>query len=380
MCIRDRLSDRLQKLGSSVSFGAGNGEMTLTVRALTRNLDEAIAIAAERLLQPRFDPQDFARAKTQTLQAIEQSKKQAASIAQVVYQLLLMGQNNPDAHLNIGTAETVSNITIDDVRAFYKQRYSPRIANIIAVSNLESNDLLQHLDAFSDWQGGEVADVSMLPFPAQGPTKIYLIDKPGAVSSEIMMGRLALNYDATGEYYRARLSNYALGAAFNSRINLNLREDKGYSYGAESYFQGQKDYGFFSASAAVRTNATAASIREFENEIRNYVENGITPEELSFTRSAIGQRDARDFETPSQKLSFLSRIQRYNLPDNFIDQQNTILASVPATELDTIARKHMLMDQMVIVVVGDRSVIESDLQALGYPLVHLDESGNRRDG
>ncbi len=376
----EELSDRLQKLGSSVSFGAGNGEMTLTVRALTRNLDEAIAIAAERLLQPRFDPQDFARAKTQTLQAIEQSKKQAASTAQVVYQLLLMGQNNPVAHLNIGTAETVSNITIDDVRAFYKQRYSPRIANIIAVSNLESNDLLQHLGAFSDWQGGDVADVSMLPFPAQGPTKIYLIDKPGAVSSEIMMGRLALNYDATGEYYRARLSNYALGAAFNSRINLNLREDKGYSYGAGSYFQGQKDYGFFSASAAVRTNATAASIREFENEIRNYVENGITPEELSFTRSAIGQRDARDFETPSQKLSFLSRIQRYNLPDNFIDQQNTILASVPATELDTIARKHMLMDQMVIVVVGDRSVIESDLQALGYPLVHLDESGNRRDG
>lgn len=374
------LSNRLQKLGSSVGFGAGNGAMTLTVRALTRNLDETLAIAAERLLQPKLDRNDFDRAKAQTLQAIEQSKKQAANTAQVAYQLLLMGHHNPVAHLNIGTAETVSNITLEDVKAFYAERYSPQIANIIAVTNLDSNDLLQSLDVLSGWSGSEVADVALAPFPAQGPTRIYLIDKPGAASSEIMLGRLALNYDATGEFYKARLSNYSLGAAFNSRINLNLREDKGYSYGARSFFQGQKDYGFFSASAAVRTDATAASIAEFEKEIRNYVRDGITAEELSFTRSAIGQRDARDFETPSQKLSFLSRIQRYNLPDNFIDQQNVILANVPAAELNAIARKHMLMDQMVIVVVGDRAVIESELAELGYPVVHLDESGNRLGG
>ena len=128
----EELSDRLQKLGSSVSFGAGNGETTLTVRALTRNLDEALAIAAERLLEPKFDPSDFARAKSQTLQAIEQSKKQAANTAQVVYQLLLMGRENPVAYLNMGTAETVSALTLDDVKAFYRERYTPRIANIIA--------------------------------------------------------------------------------------------------------------------------------------------------------------------------------------------------------------------------------------------------------
>ena len=372
----EELSDRLQKLGSSVSFGAGNGETTLTVRALTRNLDEALAIAAERLLEPKFDPSDFARAKSQTLQAIEQSKKQAANTAQVVYQLLLMGRENPVAYLNMGTAETVSALTLDDVKAFYRERYTPRIANIIAVSNLEPDDLLGRLDAFSGWSGGTAPAVDLESFPETAATTVYLVDKPGAASSEIMLGRRALNYDATGEFYRARLANYALGAAFNSRINLNLREDKGYSYGARSFFQGQKDYGFFSAEAAVRTNATAQSIAEFEKEIRNYVANGITAEELSFTRSAIGQRDARDFETPSQKLSFLSRIQRYDLPDDFIDQQNAILASVPATELNAIARRHMLMDEMVIIVVGDRAQIESDLEGLGYPVVHLDEDGN----
>ncbi|MBJ38371.1 MAG: peptidase M16 [Gammaproteobacteria bacterium] len=372
----EELSDRLQKLGSSVSFGAGNGETTLTVRALTRNLDEALAIAAERLLEPKFDPSDFARAKSQTLQAIEHSKKQAANTAQVVYQLLLMGRENPVAYLNMGTAETVSALTLDDVKAFYRERYTPRIANIIAVSNLEPDDLLGRLDAFSGWSGGTAPAVDLESFPETAATTVYLVDKPGAASSEIMLGRRALNYDATGEFYRARLANYALGAAFNSRINLNLREDKGYSYGARSFFQGQKDYGFFSAGAAVRTNATAQSIAEFEKEIRNYVANGITAEELSFTRSAIGQRDARDFETPSQKLSFLSRIQRYDLPDDFIDQQNAILASVPATELNAIARRHMLMDEMVIIVVGDRAQIESDLEGLGYPVVHLDEDGN----
>ena len=372
----EELSDRLQRLGSSVGFGAGNGETTLTVRALTRNLDATLAIAAERLLEPKFDPQDFARAKAQTLQAIEQSKKQASTTAQVVYQLLLMGRENPVAYLNMGTAETVSRLTLEDVKAFYRERYTQRIANIIAVSNLRSDDLLGRLAAFSSWSGGDARNVGLASFPSLGATKLYLIDKPDAATSEIMMGRPAPNYDATGEFYRARLANYAFGAAFNSRINLNLREDKGYTYGARSFFQGQKDYGFFSASAAVRTDVTAPSIVEFEKEIRNYVANGITPSELAFTRSAIGQRDARDFETPSQKLSFLSRIQRYNLPDDFIDQQNAILASVPASELNAIARRHMLMDEMVIVVVGDRSVIETDLEGLGYPIVHLDEGGN----
>jgi zinc protease len=185
----------------------------------------------------------------------------------------------------------------------------------------------------------------------------------------------SLPYDATGEFYRANLMNYVLGGAFNSRINLNLREDKGYSYGAGSGFSGEEDYGAYVASAAVRTDATSASIIEFENEIRNFAENGITEPELTFTRNAIGQRDARRYETPIQKLVFLSRIVTYKLDDDFVDKQNAILAGISQKELNELAEKHLNMDDMIIVVIGDKQVILPGLQELGYEIVELDVTG-----
>ncbi|MCY4014947.1 MAG: pitrilysin family protein [Gammaproteobacteria bacterium] len=372
----EELSDRLQKLGSSVSFQAGNDDTVATVRSLTRNLDETLAILAEKLLQPKLAPEDFARVQAQTLQAIEQSKKQAASTAQVVYQQLLMGRDNPIAYLDMGTSATVAGLTVDDVRGFYAAHYSPKVATIVAVSDLGRDQLLPKLGVLKSWQGPEVAAAPLKPFPDTGGTRIFLVDKPNAVQSEIRIGKRALNYDATGEFYRAGLANFVLGDAFNSRINLNLREDKGYTYGARSRFAGEMDYGLFTARAGVRRDTTAASIIEFDREIRRYAKDGIRADELTFTRNAIGQRDALRYETPRQKLAFLSRIQTYGLADDFVDQQNAILRSITADELNAIAAKHLTMDDMVIVVVGDRSAIEKDLQALGHEIVHLDAGGN----
>lgn len=372
----EELSDRLQKLGSSVVFSASNEETVATVRSLTRNLDETLAILAEKLLQPKFAPEDFARVQSQTLQAIEQSKTQAATTAQVVYQLVLLGRDNPIAHLDMGTPATVAALTLDDARGFYAANYSPAIASVVAVSDLGGEELLARLAVLEPWRGPAVAEAPLAPFPDTGKTRIYLVDKPDAAQSEIRIGKRALAYDATGEFYRAGLANFVLGDAFNSRINLNLREDKGYTYGARSTFDGEKDYGLFTARAGVRTDTTAASIVEFEKEIRGYAEGGIRPDELTFTRNAIGQRDALRYETPRQKVAFLSRIQVYGLADDFVDRQNAILASIPAEELNGLAARHLAMDDMAIVVVGNRAAIEEELAGLGYEIVHLDAAGN----
>ena len=170
--------------------------------------------------------------------------------------------------------------------------------------------------------------------------------------------------------------NDVLGGQFSSRLNLNLREDKGYSYGARSGFSGNREYGSFTARAGVRTDATADSIVQFENEIRQYMESGITEPELSFTRKSIGQRDARAYETPGQKLGFLAQIIEYDLDEGFVDEQNEILASIGKDELDSLAAKHLAMDDMIIVVVGDKATILPDLEGLGYEIVELDENGN----
>lgn len=372
----EELSNELQKLGSSVQFSASNENTTLTIRSLSENLDATLAIAAERLLRPKFDVDDFERVKAQTLQTIRHSKVQAATTATVIYQLVLFGEENTFSYLNIGTEETVADLTLDDVMLFYTTHYSPQIGSIIAVSDFEQDALVKKLAVFEDWQGVVAPVPELAKFPDIGETKIYLVDKPGAAQSEIRIGKRGLKYDATGEYYRSYLMNFALGGAFNSRINLNLREDKGYTYGARTGFNGNKEYGTYTASASVRTDATAASIIEFENEIRAYAESGITEPELSFTRKSIGQRDARSFETPGQKLSFLAQILVYDLDVSFVDEQNKILGAIGQEELNELAKKHLNMEEMIIVVVGDKATILPELEGLGYDIVELDVDGN----
>ena len=204
-------------------------------------------------------------------------------------------------------------------------------------------------------------------------TTLYLVDKPGAAQSEIRIGYLTdLTYDATGAYWERSLMNYALGGAFNSRINLNLREDKGYTYGARSSFSGSKLPGPFTASASVRTDATADSVVQFMNEITGYREEGITPEELQFTKDAIGQSEALDYETPGQKARLLDQIITYDLPADFVRQQQAVISGITRERVIELAREHLPIEKMKILVVGDKAVIYESLEALGYPIVELD--------
>lgn len=375
----EELSNRLQKLGSSVGISAGDRFTTVTVRSLSENLVETMAIAAERLFTPGFAPEDFARLKSQTLQGIEQNKTQASAVADGAFDLLLFGRDNPSAYPDLGLTSTVDAITLDDVEAFYESAYSPATAKIVAVSDLSQAEMLAALSALDGWAGDAPPRPRMAPFPELAAGTLYLIDKPNAAQSEVRIGKRSLPFDATGEYHRARLMNHVLGGDFNSRINLNLREDKGYTYGARSGFSGNDLTGAFVASAGVRTDATAASIVEFFDEIESYAADGITETELNFTKRSIGQADARNYETPAQKLGILSNVVIYDLPENFIERQNTILAEIDKTAIDARAREHLQTEEMIAVVVGDKSVILPGLQDLELDIVELDEDANPLD-
>lgn len=370
------LSNRLDKLGSSVSFHSGDTYTTMTIRTLTANLDETLAIAAEKLLEPKFDEADFSRVKDQTLQGIELAKSRPTATARNVGSLLLFGRDNPHAFANSGTTDSVSGLTVEDVKKFYADQYRAAMGSIIAVSDLPQTELASKLTVFNDWSGEAVEKPTLADFPELAVKTVYLVDKPDAAQSEIRLLRHALPFDATGDYYRATLANYPLGGAFNSRINLNLREDKGYTYGARSGFVGRKDHGYYAASAGVRSDVTAESITEFVTELAKYHDSGITPEELAFTKASIGQRDAREYETPLQKLGFLSQILTYDLPDDFVDEQSTILQALTKEEVDEIAKKWVSPDEMILLVVGDKATIEEPIKALGYEIVHLDTDGN----
>ena len=155
----------------------------------------------------------------------------------------------------------------------------------------------------------------------------------------------------------------------NSRINLNLREDKGYTYGASSYFYGNKFSGTFTASAEVRADVTDKSIVEFVKEIKRYAEQGISDEELAFMRNAINQKDALKYETPGRKLSFLAQILEHDLSADFVKERNNIVANISKAEINSLAKKHLNLSEMLMVVVGDANTLRPQLEALGYQVI-----------
>ena len=371
----EEFSAALDRLGSTVQVFAGDDNTTVYVQSLTKNLPATLALLDQRLLHPRFDAADFDRVKKQDLQGIANQVTQPVAIANNAYAKLLYGQNDIMGVPVSGTTATVGSITLDDVKQFYQQYYSPSVSFLTVVSDQDQAAVEPNLGFLKAWAGKPVSLPPATAAVQPDKTKIYFIDKPGAAQSEIRVGYLTpLAYDATGDYYKAYLSNYLLGGAFNSRINLNLRENKGYTYGARSGYQGTRYFGPYTAQAGVRADATAASVKEFMSEIQNY-RNGISDEELAFLQSSVGQSDALRYETGQQKAGFLSRLVEYDLKPDYVSQQADILKALKKEDVQASAQKYLPADKMYIVVVGDRAKAFPGLSQLGYDVQELDVNG-----
>jgi len=369
----EEFSAALDKLGSTIQVSAGDDRTTVYIQSLAKNLPATLALVDQRLLHPRFDQSDFDRLKKQTLELIANQNTQPVVIAEKTYNRLLYGQNDIMSVPNSGSATSAASLTLDDVKQFYQQNYAPNVSFLTVVGDVDQASLTPKLGFLKTWAKKNVTLPTGMAATQPDKTRIYFVNKDGAAQSEIRVGYLALPYDATGEYYRAYLANYLLGGAFNSRINLNLRENKGYTYGAFSGYRGTSYVGPFTAQAGVRADATAPSVKEFMNEITNY-SNGISDDELRFVQTSIGQSDALKYETGQQKAGFLSRIVEYNLPITFVDEQSQILKKLTKEDVQASAKKYLPADKMYVVVVGDRKQLPA-VQALGYEVVELDMDG-----
>ena len=372
----EEFSNELEMLGSSIRVSGGNDETTVYVQSLKKNLDRTLELMQERMFRPRFNEDDFERLKKQQLEGIANSATQPTAIANQVYNKLLYGEGHFNAIPGSGTTETVSGITLDDVKKFYENSFSPSQSHLVVVGDIEENEIKAKLGFLEKWPKKKIEIAEDVKAPSIDKTRIYFVDKPDAAQSEIRIGYPAMPYDALGEYYRTGLMNYTLGGAFNSRINLNLREDKGYTYGARSGFRGSKYGGVFTASAGVRADATAESVTEFIKELKDYRDNGLREDEIAFMRSSIGQADARQYETPGQKAGFLGRLLEYELAKDYVTKQTEILQNINKKELDALAKKHLPVDKMHIVVVGDKKTVLPKLKQLEYEVVELDMNGN----
>jgi zinc protease len=362
------MSKALQKLGSSVYISAQDHYLTININALTKNIKATMLLVNEKLMQPAFIQSEFDRNKNNAIQGVINAKKDAGYLASTAYRQLLHADNIA-ATSGGGSETSLSNITLNDVKYFYNQQVKPKGSQVIVVSDLPQTELLSELAIFKGWQGqGQELALTL----AKSNSKlgvIYLVNKENAAQAVIRIGKRSITRDIVGEYYKSYLMNFPLGGAFNSRINLNLREDKGYTYGASSYFSADKLSGSYTASAEVRADVTDKSIIEFVKEIENYAEKGITSEELDFMRKAINQKDALKYETPSAKLGFLAQILEHNLTPDFVKVRAKIVEEITTEEINALAKKHLQLTDMLMVVVGDAKTLKPQLEALGYQVI-----------
>jgi zinc protease len=375
----EQLQAELQKLGSSIGVASSLDGITVNVQSLTKNLDKTLALLEERILRPKFTPEAFARIQKQTVEGFKQRKSQPAIIASDVYTRLNYSSNNILGLSDIGTEYSVKNLTLKDVENYYTNYFTSTGVDVVIVGDVTQSAILGKLDFLKKLPAKDIKPAIPSKAPAVEKTRIYIVDVPKAAQTEFRVGYVTgLKYDATGEYYKAGLMNYALGGAFNSRVNLNLREDKGWTYGARSGFSGDKYTGEFVFSAGIKAAATDSALVEVINELTKYAKAGIQDSELSFMRSAIGQRDALRYETGFQKTSFIANILRYNLPGDFVDQQNKIVSTISKDELNTLASKWIDTSKLNILLVGDKANILPGLKRLGYEIVELDVNGNKK--
>ena len=368
-------AEELERIGARVSVKSGVYATTVTVDTLSKHLNKAMELMLERVLKPAFTQQDFDRIKLKTIEELMQNRKTPQGLADRAINAVLFGPDHPLSYPMGGLPGTVENIALDDVKAYYAAHIPAHLTGIMVSASLGQADIIAALQGFAELETTEVYREAIDELPKITGRRMYLVNKEGAAQSSLRTAQPSIKYDALGDFYLAGLMNFTLGGTFSSRINMNLREDKGYTYGARSSFQGGKELGSFRFRSEVNKEATAASVTEVINELETYAAGGMTGEEYDYMRSAIGQRDALQYETPNRKLALLGNILSYDLPLNYRTKQNNILQETDHETLNELANRLIKPGNMAIVVVGDEAAIRPELEALGMKITVLNEDG-----
>ena len=365
----EQMSQALQKVGGSITFTPDNSYTNVSISSLSKNIDQTLELLNEKLFSPAFKAEDFERLKANQIEGLINAQKDANSLGRNAFRALMF-QGTIAALPVQGTVDSLQKITLSDIKQFYERNYKPRRAQLISVSDIEQSQLVSKLALLKKWRGHTgVNELQLLP-PSYMKNVVYLVNKDNAAQSVIRVGQRTIKKDISGEFFELGLMNFSLGGHFNSRINMNLREDKGYTYGAGSVFASDKFGGAMVVSAAVRADATIDSLKEIISELNNYKDNGISDEELSFMRTAINQKDALKYETPDAKLGFLAQIIEHDLTPNFVKKRSQVVSTITKERINNLARQYLNINDMAIVIVGDAKTLKPQLRELGYRVIN----------
>jgi zinc protease len=372
----DDLSNAQQMLGTSINAGISNESGTLGFTALKDRVDAALALAADMMLNPKFPAEALERIRGRTLVGLQQSRDQPNAIAANVFAKVNYGDAHP--YGRVPTEASVKAITRDDILAFHQAYYKPGRAVITVVGDVDPIKVKASIEkVFATWAaGGERPKFDYPPPPAMKARAIYLVDKPKAAQSVFQIGHPGPDR-YTPDYYALQVMNTLLGVLFQSRLNHNIREVKGYSYGVSSRFAYGRGPGQFQAGGGIVTAKTDSALIEFMKELRG-VQGAIpfTDDEITQGKDALVQSLPSTFSSVNGVRGAISGIYVQDLPEKFFQEYAAKVNAVTRDDLVRVAKRYIDVDNLNIIIVGDRSVIEEPLRKTGIaPIVRLDVDG-----
>ena len=359
------LEEAIELLGAGIRIGAGSTSVNISASCLTRNFEATLALLEEMLLEPRWDEEEFELAKIRTQNGLRRQKASPTSLASEQFQKLVYGEDHIFSVGSSGTEESVAGITIDDLKAFYEQNISPSVASFHIAGKIDKEQVVSALSSINEkWSAREVSFPSYQMPPAPEKSQVWVLDVPGAKQSVVQIGCPGpLRTDP--DYFAATVMNDKLGGSFNGWVNLVLREEKGYTYGARTSFSGNEVAGTFTASSQVRSSATLESVEIFRDLMAKYRE-GLSQEDIDFTRNSLLKSYARRYETLGALNGMLQEISTYNLPADFARTEQQIIRNMMVEQHKELAQKYIDPTRMYYVIAGDAATQADPLKSLGF--------------
>jgi zinc protease len=371
------LEQAIEDLGASINVSASDDAVVVRANCLSSKLTETFNLVKEIMFEPRWDVKEFERLKNENIESLKRMKTSANATASLIYSKLIYGDDNILSKNIQGDEKSINSISIDDLKSYYSKGFSPQNANITIVGDVSESDAMDLFETLEDsWKKNDVVVNYPSNYNQLNNASVYFVDFPGARQSEIRIGSIGIPY-TDPDYFKATVMNYKLGGSFNGIVNLILREEKGYTYGARTGFTGSFYPGYFVAQAGVQSNATLESVQIFKDEITKYTQ-GISADDLKFTKDALIKSNALRFETIGALRGMLGQIAKYNLPYDYIKNEEKQISEMTLDQHKMIAQKYLHPEKMIYLIAGDKATQLERLKELGLgnPIL-LDKDGNK---
>jgi zinc protease len=369
------IADQIAFLGIGLSSSSSLESSTISLHTTTFQLDSALALFADVALHPSFPADEFERLRKNRLTDLLRVKDQGPAIANIVFPAIIYGPAHPYGAPALGTEASVKSLSVGDLQSFYQTVFKPNNSTLIIVGDVKPDQVEQKIAAlFGGWQRGDVPSLAYGEPSKSAPTTIYLIDKPGAAQSSFRIGAVGVAR-STKDYFALTVMNTILGGSFTSRLNQNLRETRGYTYGAGSRFDMRRAAGPFTASAEIVAAKTDSALLEFMKEL-NAIHQTVTPAELSRAKRFLQLQLPGNFETTRDIAFQLIPVALYGLPLDYYDNYVQNIEAVTQADVARVAQQYINPNSLVVVIVGDRKTIEPGLKATNVgPVLIRDISG-----